>query len=58
MTRWRDPGMILRGYGAAFLKSEKRFRKIDGYPLLWVLDSKMREIEQRRESPDRAASIR
>ncbi|MGH7558399.1 MAG: transposase [Gemmatimonadota bacterium] len=55
VTHWRDPEMILRWCGAAFLECEKRFRRIDGYQHLWVLEGKLREIQQRRESPDRAA---
>ena len=37
VTRWRGPDMILRWVAAAFLATEKNFRKIQGYNDLWML---------------------
>jgi len=37
VTRWRGPTMVLRWVAAAFLATEKNFRKIQGYKDLWML---------------------
>ncbi len=37
VTRWRGPEMVLRWVAAAFLATEKNFRKIQGYKDLWML---------------------
>ena len=37
ICRWRDGRMVLRWAAAAFLMTEKHFRKIQGYEDLWML---------------------
>jgi len=37
VTRWRDAGMVERWVASAWLFTEKRFRRIDGYADLWAL---------------------
>ena len=37
VTRWKDASMVRRWAAAAFLDTEKNFRKIMGYKDLWVL---------------------
>jgi transposase-like protein len=39
VCRWRDGGMVKRWMAAAFLRTEKNFRKIMGYRDLWTLDA-------------------
>ena len=39
VCRWRDSGMVKRWMAAAFLRTEKNFRKIMGYRELWALDA-------------------
>jgi len=50
ICRWRDGRMVLRWAAAAFLMTEKSFRKIQGYRDLWmlkaVLDESLRSTQQ------------
>lgn len=39
VCRWRDSGMVKRWMAAAFLATEKNFRKIMGHRDLWALDA-------------------
>ena len=39
VTRWKDAAMVSRWAAAAFLDTEKSFRKIMGYKDLWMLDA-------------------
>jgi putative transposase len=39
VCRWRDGAMVKRWMAAAFLRTEKNFRKIMGYRDLWTLDA-------------------
>ena len=39
VTRWKDAEMVCRWAAAAFLDTEKSFRKIMGYKDLWMLDA-------------------
>ena len=39
VSRWRDGAMVLRWAAAAFLDTEKQFRRIMGYRDLWMLDA-------------------
>jgi len=39
VTRWKDAAMVRRWAAAAFLDTEKHFRKIMGYKDLWMLDA-------------------
>jgi len=54
VTRWRDGQMILRWAAAAYLETEKHFRRIMGYKSLWVLEAALREEES--ASDDAAAT--
>jgi putative transposase len=53
ICRWRDGRMVLRWAAAAFLMTEKSFRKIQGYRDLWMLKSVLeggfRSVHQRVE---------
>jgi len=46
VTRWRDTKMILRWAAAAYLETEKHFRRIMGYQSLWMLEAALREEEE------------
>lgn len=39
VTRWRSAEMVLRWTAAAFLATEKNFRRIQGYSDLWMLQA-------------------
>lgn len=39
VTRWQDQTMVLRWAAAAFLATEKQFRRVSGYQHLWMLGS-------------------
>jgi hypothetical protein len=41
VSRWRDGKMVLRWVAAAFLATEKNFRRIQGYRDLWMLKAKL-----------------
>ncbi len=43
ICRWRDGPMVLRWAAAAFLMTEKHFRKIQGYRDLWMLKAALEE---------------
>ena len=48
VKRWRDGAMVLRWLAAGYLETEKHFRRIMGYEHLWVLEAKLRELEELR----------
>lgn len=41
VSRWRDGQMVLRWVAAAFLATEKNFRRIQGFRDLWMLKAKL-----------------
>ncbi len=41
VTRWKNGQMVLRWVAAAFLETEKSFRRIQGYKDLWMLEAKL-----------------
>jgi len=43
VTNWRDGGMALRWAAAAYLETEKHFRRIMGYKDLWMLAAALGE---------------
>jgi len=45
VTRWRDGKMILRWAAAAYLETEKHFRRVMGYKSLWMLEAALRGEE-------------
>ena len=54
VSRWRDGKMVLRWAAAAFLATEKNFRRILGYRDLWMLKVKL-ENEVVLDSKQKAA---
>jgi len=54
VSRWRDGQMVLRWVAAAFLATEKNFRRILGYRDLWMLKVKL-ENEVALDSKQMAA---
>jgi len=54
VSRWRDGKMVLRWVAAAFLATEKNFRRILGYRDLWMLKAKL-ENEVVLDSKQKAA---
>jgi len=46
VSRWRDGRMVLRWVTAAFLETEKRFKRISGYKQLWMLKSYLDRSDQ------------
>jgi transposase-like protein len=54
VSRWRDGQMVLRWVAAAFLETEKNFRRILGYRDLWMLKAKL-ENEVALDSKQKAA---
>jgi transposase-like protein len=43
VSRWKDGNMVLRWTAAAFLETEKSFRRIQGYRDLWMLKAKLQD---------------
>lgn len=54
VSRWRDGKMVLRWVAAAFLATEKNFRRIQGYRDLWMLKAKL-DNELALDSKQKAA---
>jgi putative transposase len=51
VCRWRDGRMVLRWAAAAFLITEKSFRKIQGYRDLWMLKAILEEGSRSIQQP-------
>jgi transposase-like protein len=51
VSQWKDGRMVLRWAAAAFLATEKNFRKIMGYRDLWILKAALEEenVDQREK---------
>jgi len=49
VTNWRNGGMVLRWAAAAYLQTEKSFRRIIGYQELWTLKAVLDEDETRED---------
>ena len=47
VKRWQDHGMVVRWVAASLLQVEKRFRRIMGYQQLWILQAKLKELQQK-----------
>lgn len=47
VKRWRDGAMVMRWMAAAYLDTEKHFRRIMGYQDLWMLDAALKDFDQR-----------
>jgi transposase-like protein len=48
VKRWQDGTMVLRWLAVGYLETERHFRRIQGHGSLWVLEAKLREIEELR----------
>ena len=48
VKRWRDGAMVLRWLAAGYLETEQSFRRIMGYQQLWILEAKLRELQELR----------
>jgi hypothetical protein len=48
VKRWQDRQMVLRWLAVGYLETERHFRRIRGHGSLWVLEAKLREIEELR----------
>jgi transposase-like protein len=46
---WRDHGMVVRWVAASLLDMEERFKRIMGYQQLWMLDAKLKELNEESE---------
>jgi len=46
VTHWHDGEMILRWAAAAYLETEKHFRRIMGYQSLWMLEAALRKEKE------------
>jgi len=46
VTHWQDGKMILRWAAAAYLETEKHFRRIMGYKELWILEAALRDEKE------------
>lgn len=49
VTNWQDGGMVLRWAAAAYMETEKNFRRIIGYRDLWALKAVLDEDQEREE---------
>ena len=57
MTNWQDGSMALRWAAAAFVETEKHYRRIMGYERLWVLKAFLDEAaDQKQIAKKRRAS--
>ncbi len=52
ICHWRDGRMVLRWAAAAFLMTEKNFRKIQGYRDLWMLKAALEESSRSTQQPE------
>jgi len=46
VKNWRDASMVLRWVASSLLSAEKHFRRVMGYQQLWILQTKLQEIDQ------------
>jgi transposase-like protein len=46
VTRWQDGAMVLRWAAAAFLATEKQFRRVSGHQHLWMLEAALGRDKQ------------
>lgn len=50
ICRWRDGRMVLRWAAAAFLMTEKNFRKLQGYRDLWMLKAMLNPSAEEKQA--------
>jgi len=46
VKNWRDASMVLRWVASSLVSAEKHFRRVMGYQQLWILASKLQEVDQ------------
>jgi putative transposase len=46
VKNWRDQAMVVRWVAASLLDMEKRFKRIMGYQQLWMLQAKLKELNE------------
>ena len=46
VKNWRDHGMVVRWVAASLLDMEQRFKRIMGYQQLWMLEAKLKELNE------------
>ena len=49
VKNWQDHGMVVRWVAASLLDMEQRFKRIMGYQQLWMLDAKLKELNEESE---------
>ena len=52
VCRWREGSMVLRWAAAALSMTEKHFRKMMGYPDLWMLKAALKENQTIRHKEE------
>ena len=46
VKNWQDHGMVIRWVAASLLDMEERFKRIMGYQQLWMLEAKLKELNE------------
>ena len=46
VKNWKDHAMVVRWTASALMDMEKRFKRIMGYQQLWILDAKLKELNE------------
>ena len=46
VKNWRNHGMVVRWVAASLLDMEQRFKRIMGYQQLWILEAKLKELNE------------
>jgi len=49
VKNWRDHSMVVRWVASSLLDMEQRFKRIMGYQQLWILDAKLKELNEESE---------
>jgi len=49
VKNWQDHGMVVRWVAASLLDMEQRFKRIMGYQQLWMMDAKLKELNEESE---------
>ena len=56
VKNWQDHGMVVRWAGASLLDMEQRFKRIMGYQQLWMLDARLKEMNE-EETVDKKSQV-
>ena len=46
VKNWKDHSMVVRWTASALLDMEKNFKRIMGYQQLWILEAKLKELNE------------